>query len=61
LLNLLLDNMWDIINKFGDVVVRNLTISELDRFIGKNKGKEYQYKEQKSTLKEIIIKWINKN
>tara|TARA_R100000781_G_C4032042_1_gene110915 strand:+ start:299 stop:460 length:162 start_codon:yes stop_codon:yes gene_type:complete len=53
--------MWDIINKFGDVVVRNLTISELDRFIGKNKGKEYQYKEQKSTLKEIIIKWINKN
>ena len=60
MLNLLLDNMWDVINKFGEVVVKNLTPSELSRFIRRNCGSGYQYKEQKSKLKEII-RWINKN
>jgi len=61
LLNLLQDNMWKVINRFGDVVLRNLTPSELVIFIGQNLGKEYKYKQQKLTIKQRLILWINKN
>lgn len=61
MLNLLQHNMWKVINKFGDVVLRNLTASELVRFIGQNLGNEYKYKEQKLTIKQRLLLWISKN
>lgn len=61
MLNLLQANMWKIINKFGDVILQNLTPIETLRFMGKNLGKGYKYKEQQLTIKQKLKTWINKN
>mgnify|MGYP003146265585 CR=1 FL=1 len=53
--------MWKVINKFGDVVLRNLTAKEVSDFMGKNLYKDYKYKPQNTSILNKLKQWINKN
>tara|TARA_R100000808_G_C2117581_1_gene129762 strand:- start:260 stop:430 length:171 start_codon:yes stop_codon:yes gene_type:complete len=55
--------MWEIRNIYGDLVQKNLTICEMQRFKDMNKGKGYTYKLQGAypKIKNLIKKWTDKN
>tara|TARA_R110002020_G_scaffold159341_1_gene343086 strand:+ start:553 stop:723 length:171 start_codon:yes stop_codon:yes gene_type:complete len=55
--------MWEIKNIYGDIVQRNLTLSEMKRFKNQNKEKGYTYKLQGTypKIKNLMKKWIEKN